>query len=83
MTDPDRVSHHIARLVRDEPGQTPGATARRLAGRDRHLFVKATVRAVKLGWVVVREGKLYPGPKKPGPSTRGNTAAALAEALKS
>jgi hypothetical protein len=82
MTTPDRIAHTIARLVQAEPGQTPGALRRKLAGKDRPAFVGATVRAIQLELIRVETGSLHPGRVVPSPSPRGQTSAALTAALK-
>jgi hypothetical protein len=76
-------AHVVARLVRLHPGETPGSIRRRLAGRDRVDFVPATVQAVELELIEVREGKLHPGANEPlpGRQTDDSTAAALDKAL--
>lgn len=83
--DANRIAHHIGRLVRERPGRTPGSVHRVLATRDRPMSVDAAVLAVTLGLIVVRDGRLYPGPSDPLPPVYGDrsrsTAARLAAAL--
>ena len=77
MTDTSstyRVASRIAHLVRKHPGETMGASRKRLASRDREDFVDGCALAIHLEWVARGEDdRLRPGRSQPasvGSTTR-------------
>lgn len=69
MEDTDsthRIAVRLARLVREHPGETMSMMRKRLAHRERDLFVEGCAVALHLGWVTQDEaGRLRQGHSQP------------------